>query len=287
MNRFALPGQAQPEMPIFGTGEGLADPVAQFAEIGVGQPIAAPYEQQGTHPGERPLHGLSMLITSGFVRRANPRVTGFRLLPEAMQMHDPFVVTPQHALNLGAIPPCHGWTAGDGSEQIVIVDRGERDAEIAQRFQDIGMPRLESADRLAEEPLEFTAGGRPKFSDTCSATESSSARSPSSALRCRSAQPLAGRGCATSAQRSIPSRKSPPQPAASARRSRPTIRRRRPLPPPGPWRSAQSGRRTKGRAWSFQLKKIVARRFWLKTASTSGYISHIRMRWPYDASIRT
>ena len=108
LNLFSFPGQAQSKMPIFGTGEDFADPVAQFAEVGVGQPVTASYEQHGAHAGECPLHGLSVLMTQDLFIGANPENYGFRLLIKAMQVYDPFVVAPQYALDLGAIPPCHG-----------------------------------------------------------------------------------------------------------------------------------------------------------------------------------
>src|SRR3954467_8380010 len=69
LHLVSLTGTAQPIMPVFGTSKDFANPVAQRAEIGVGQPGATADEQQGMHAGERLLHGLGMRITqNAFIR---------------------------------------------------------------------------------------------------------------------------------------------------------------------------------------------------------------------------
>jgi hypothetical protein len=139
-----------------------------------------------------------------------------------VEMEDAFLVAAQEPLDAAAVAPGDGGQAGDVFQEIVVVRRRERDAQVAEGFEDGAVLGLQGADGLAEPAVEFTFFGAPSLRETFSAAERRSSMSPEwISSRARSAQAA---DWPRDWQRSTTSSRRPVQEAARALRVAPMER---------------------------------------------------------------
>ena len=198
------------------------DVIRQVPEVGVVEAGTAADKQKCFQELEGAEHGLRVLVGDDAVVGADAEYDRLGIPVMAVEVEDGLAVAPDDALDLGFLQPGDGVQMGDSLDEMIVVGRGQWDAQGHEGLDDARRLGLQWLQGLAQPLAVIPAGGAPRRLEIFSAAASISMRSPV-AIWCGPARPSQAEASGRrSSHRTSPRRRAAPaRGSASRRRSRP------------------------------------------------------------------